>query len=313
MKRKVIQIADSTQLISLPRKWAQQYNIKKGDELEITEYGNKLSIATELKQERQEIDIDVTDLDRSSILHTIRSLYRRGFDSIRVSFKKQMAPHYRCEDEKRIISLLHEEVNRLPGIDIVQQKSDFCVITSLSTLNQQEFDSVLRRIFILLTDTSRDFLQAIENNDQILLQTIEEKHFSITKFVSYCCRLLNKIGHPEQKNQALAYHIIATIYNISAVLKYAARDAHEYGKEFSKESKKIVKSVNDSLLLYHEFFYKYSFEKITELSMNKESIKKAVRTLSAKTPVKETIILSNLTQTLELVLDITSARTSLEY
>ena len=37
MKRKVIQIADSTQLISLPRKWSLAHGIKKGDELEITD------------------------------------------------------------------------------------------------------------------------------------------------------------------------------------------------------------------------------------------------------------------------------------
>ena len=33
MKRKVIQIANSTQLISLPRKWSQKYGVKKGDEI----------------------------------------------------------------------------------------------------------------------------------------------------------------------------------------------------------------------------------------------------------------------------------------
>ena len=33
MKRRVIQIGNSTQLISLPRKWAQQFGVKKGDEI----------------------------------------------------------------------------------------------------------------------------------------------------------------------------------------------------------------------------------------------------------------------------------------
>ena len=36
MKRKVIQIAESTQLVSLPRKWALANNIRRGDELEVT-------------------------------------------------------------------------------------------------------------------------------------------------------------------------------------------------------------------------------------------------------------------------------------
>ena len=44
MKRKVIQIADSTQLVSLPRKWTIKNGIKKGDELEIVEKGPKLIV-----------------------------------------------------------------------------------------------------------------------------------------------------------------------------------------------------------------------------------------------------------------------------
>ena len=313
MKRKVIQIAGSTQLISLPRKWAQSFNIKKGEELEISEQGNKLIVATELKPEKQEIEIDVTDLDRSSILHTVRSLYRRGFDSIRVNFKKPIAPHYRVGDTKKIISIIHEEVNRLSGVEIIQQKEDFCHITGLSTINQKEFDNVLRRVFILLTDESKDFLQAIEKNDKILLETIEEKHDSILKFINYCLRLLNKVGHPEQKNQAICYHIIATLYHITSQFKYAAREALVYARPFKKESCRIIALINSSLELYHDFFYKFDLTKVQELSQNKEKAKQLISELPSKNPLKETLILGRLSQVLEILLDMTDARMSLQY
>jgi len=47
MRRKVIQIADSTQLVSLPRKWALKHGIKKGDELNIEEKGSELLVSVE--------------------------------------------------------------------------------------------------------------------------------------------------------------------------------------------------------------------------------------------------------------------------
>ena len=47
MKRRVIQIAESTQLVSLPRKWAKKYNIKKGDELEVEIEGSSVRITTD--------------------------------------------------------------------------------------------------------------------------------------------------------------------------------------------------------------------------------------------------------------------------
>jgi len=42
MKRKVSQIGPATLMVSLPSKWAKQFGVKKGSELEIEEKGNKL-------------------------------------------------------------------------------------------------------------------------------------------------------------------------------------------------------------------------------------------------------------------------------
>jgi len=55
-------VANSTQLISLPRKWAQQFNVRKGDELEIEEEGNQLIIKTEGAPDTKEIAVDVSGI-----------------------------------------------------------------------------------------------------------------------------------------------------------------------------------------------------------------------------------------------------------
>ena len=66
MRRKVIQIADSTQLVSLPRKWAQNYGIKKGDELEVTEHGNRVMISVDKNPQTESIEIDLSNLELMS-------------------------------------------------------------------------------------------------------------------------------------------------------------------------------------------------------------------------------------------------------
>ena len=58
IKRRVIQIANSTQLISLPRKWTQKYNIRKGDELEVEEDGDRILVHTETVPNTKEIEVD---------------------------------------------------------------------------------------------------------------------------------------------------------------------------------------------------------------------------------------------------------------
>ena len=95
MKRRVIQIANSTQLISLPRKWTQKYGVKKGDEMEVEEQGNKILISTEKGAELGHIEIDVTGLDRTTILYYIQTLYRTGYDEIKVNFNNPTTIHYR--------------------------------------------------------------------------------------------------------------------------------------------------------------------------------------------------------------------------
>ncbi|MBI1969382.1 AbrB/MazE/SpoVT family DNA-binding domain-containing protein, partial [Candidatus Woesearchaeota archaeon] len=97
MKRKVIQIADSTQLVSLPRQWAKQQGIKKGDEIEVEVRGSTITIKAgeSGKPDLGKVIIDVSGLDRSSIMFAIRAAYRKGYDEIEVHFQSTTAPYYR--------------------------------------------------------------------------------------------------------------------------------------------------------------------------------------------------------------------------
>ena len=63
MKRKVIQIAESTQLISLPRKWAIENNIRKGDELEIEIKPNSLVVTTTTEREPLAVNVDLSGFE----------------------------------------------------------------------------------------------------------------------------------------------------------------------------------------------------------------------------------------------------------
>ena len=125
MKRKVIQIADSTQLVSLPRKWAIRYNIKKGDEVEVEEQGNKLLIGTEKTHDIGSIEVDISSLDRDSFMFLIRILYIRGYNEIKLTFNNPLADHHRIGKKVKVISEIHNEVNRLTGIEVIQQKENF--------------------------------------------------------------------------------------------------------------------------------------------------------------------------------------------
>ncbi len=313
MRRKVIQIAGSTQLISLPREWAKKYDIKKGDELNVEEDGSKVIVNTEKDLPFDDVEIDVTGLDKSSIMHTIRGLYRRGYDTIKVTFNKPLSIDYRTGEAHSVISIIHEEVNRLTAVEIIQQKENFCIIKEISETGTKEFDALLRRMFILLTDASKDLLAGLKNNDIIMLQTIEDKHDSIARFASYCLRLLSKKGYSDSGKSLVMYHIISSFDKIADVLKYTSWRALSYKKKLSRESMIVVEDIVKSLQMYYDFFYKFEIKKLQDLSENREKTKRKISVLTKTVPQQDVLILDTMAHTLEILLHITEARLSLEY
>lgn len=312
MKRKVIQIAESTQLISLPRTWAKKYNVKKGDELEVEEKGNKVEISTDISIKPDKITINVDNLDRSSIMYFIRGAYRRGYETIEIVFNKDVAYHYREKKDAKIISIIHEEVNRLVGVEVIQQKENFCVIKDISTVSFKEFDNILRRVFRLFLDASQDMFDGIKKDDFILIETIEEKHNSITKFISYALRLLNRNGFPESYKNSILYTIIVLMDKITDVLKYAGRDIVHYKLKLSKPSISLIEKVYKSYERYYRFFYKYSKEDVVVMYKNRDEIMTKFRALKNKLSKDELLVLNDIISTLEYVVGMTEARISLE-
>jgi len=312
MRRKVIQIANSTQLVSLPRTWAKEHDIKKGDELELSIQKNKIIISTEKESEQETIDVNVTNLDRSSLMFLIRALYKKGYDEINLRFDNQLAKHYRINENVKVISSIHQEVNRLTGIEIVQQKENFCKLKTISKTDDKELDNMIRRTFILLLDAAKDVIDAAKNGNSVLLETIEEKHDTLTKFISYCIRTINK-RKTEDKNTHFLYHIIATMDKIVDILKNCSRELEGFNKKVKKESLEVLNKTYSSFEKFYELFYKYNAETVKILSENKEQVMNSLISLSGKVPVQELLLLSNMNQTLELFRDLTESRIAMEF
>ncbi len=313
IKRKVIQIANSTQLISLPRKWTQKYGIKKGDEIEVEEQGNKIIVSNQKEIEHGSIEIDVTGLDRTTILYYIQSLYRFGYDEIKIVFNEPTTIHFKLDKKESIITIIHREVNRLIGYEIIQQKDNFCLIKDISVSSIQEFDTVFRRIFLLLNDASTDLLKGAKEMNLQLIETLEEKHDSITKFISYCSRLLNKYGYPDYRKTVVLYHILASLDKLIDALKNAARDLLKIKHRLDSKTIQLIQLIDSSIKLYSEFFFKFELKKATEIHKNRNDMLNFLFQYKNKLPADELVLLSKMEHIFELLTDMKVSRMSIEY
>ena len=314
MKRKVNRVGINTLTVSLPSKWAKLHNIKPGDEIDVVEEDKYLRIGTKIKPLPKSVTVDITGLDRSSIIYVVQNLYRRGFDEIHVIFKNTTTIHYRLQKEVTVISVIHKEVNRLVGVEVIQQKENSCIIKDISAESEKEFDALVKRVFFLMLDMSKDFVKGAKELDKYLISTIEEKHDSITKFISYCLRILNKKGYKEDTAKTiLMYHILANLDKVTDVFKYSARDILSFKKKLNKETIKILEKIGKSVYLYYELFYTYKSDTIQGLWKNREETLNMIKGMSKKIPSEEILLVNKTVQALELIADLTGSRVGLEY
>ncbi|MBU0615889.1 MAG: AbrB/MazE/SpoVT family DNA-binding domain-containing protein [Nanoarchaeota archaeon] len=313
MKRKVIKQGHNTLTITLPSKWAENLNIKPGDEVNLEELGTSLNISTEKAINLDSISINLTGLDRTSIMYYIRAVYRRGFDEIKVRFDEQYTHHIRIDKKKNIISVIQKEVNRLIGVEVIDQKKDSCVIKDISGDSFKDFDVILRKVFLLTNESLDNIIKGTRTKEKCFLEEVEDKHDTITKFISYCLRLMNQKGYPDYKKSRFIYTIINALDLIADINKYAAREIISYNKIFKKDTISVIELIRTNFNTFYELYYQFNLQKFAKLNEIRDKILKITDKIHNKIPGKELLILRDMEHILEIIREISGTRMGLEY
>ena len=284
MKRRVVQHGLSTLIVSLPSKWAKKYGIKKGDELDVEEYGNSLKLATDNEVECTVKDVDISSLDPLVKRYLIK-LYQEGHDQLNITFDKP-------ELIKKVKDAL---VKQLIGYETIHLRKnnlnlgkDSCIIKDLSGSMADEFDTAYRRIFLILKCMLSEGCEALKNKDSSMLNNISLIDLDINRLVNYCIRWINK---REIKNSNIYFTRIF--------------QCERAGDEYKAMIKTILNEkigLSDNFFRLHEgtvsFFdkvYRFTFnptrEHAIEVAKNFEAIKKEIENSLSENPCPEIKVL----------------------
>jgi len=311
MQRKVIQIANSTQLISLPRKWSIEHGIKKGDSIEIEENKGNLIVYSKKGIDKGSVEADISEMDRDSLMFFIRALYKKGYDEINLTFKNPTIEHIRLKQEMRTIDVISKEVSRLTGVDIFSHNEGYCTIRSITEDSPKAFENILRRIFLLTLEILNDLKEGYETGNEDILKSIQIKHDTITTFVVYTQRILNKIGYQILQKDDVIYHILEEIDSVVDAVKFSARSLLIFKIKASKESMKILKQIIGSFDLCYHFFYDNDLKKIKEINAKRYDILTLLSKTPEKVSKKEFIIIAYVGQISEKILNLAKSSMSL--
>lgn len=288
MKRKVIQIANSTQLVSLPRKWALKHNIKKGDELDVQEKGASVLVSVqEIKDKPLRAELNIGNMGRTS-KRVIGALYRGGYDEILIRFAKP-------EEIRHVQDILR---GGCIGFEMVEQGRNFCVVRKVSDVLYNELDSMFRRCFLFLISISKESFEVAEKLDRSALDSIAVMDKNITKFTDFCGRVLRK---QTQEKHIVMYHIMEELERMGDEYKNMCGFIVKNKITIHKDIKKIYKETTKLLEMLQDLFYKFDLNKMAKFYEDVASVEKAAKKYFAKANKQECRILGYITNILNIL------------
>lgn len=257
MKRKVIQIANSTQLVSLPRKWAQKQGINKGDEIDVEIDGDRLIIGGTKKPKIESATLTFKK-GEPYIRRPLSTLYKLGYDEVEIFY-----------DDPALIERIKAHTDTLLGFEIIHQSARRCVVKSVAATNEGEFNNMLRRIFLMLVTLGKESLELIEEEQFAQLVSIADLERTNNKLTLFCERVLNKFGYQDHKKQCLLHSLITLLEQVADAYRFICFQLAESKKRPAPSVIKVYKGVAGLTEKVQDTFYDYTLPKLIDFKTTK--------------------------------------------
>jgi len=188
--RKLQFTGGSTYIISLPKRWIDQNQLKKGSVIKLREEeGGLLSIIptdTAIQQERDETSIKVNPKDSPDlVIRKTVSTYLVGYNII----------HIKGEDQKQLSTRQRHEIktfsrNMLVGTEIVTDTPQELTLQVLLSYPELSVQSALRRMSIITASMQRDAITALKELDSQHAKEVLTTDNEVDRFNLYIVRQL---------------------------------------------------------------------------------------------------------------------------
>jgi len=257
MKRKVVKQGTSTLMVSLPSDWASRLKIKKGDELEVDAIESTLLISTRKEHFDKETELNIDDLS-PMIQLSGGAIFRAGYDRLKLTFS----------EPNRIADVNDTVRDEFSGFEIIEQGKTYCIIKKIEEGMEGGFELVLRRSFLLLLSMAEEGFEALKSSDYKEFDRLMQLERANNRLTNYCMRFLAKKGYEKPGKVQFIHYIIEQLEKLADeywFLFAAIKRKYSKGAKPSKDVLEYYKTVNESLRLFYELFYKFDKKKLVKI------------------------------------------------
>ncbi|MGD1834590.1 MAG: PhoU domain-containing protein [Nitrososphaeraceae archaeon] len=232
--RKIQFTGKSTYVLSLPKKWVNELNLKAGDPVTIIrESDNSLSIISDItKSAADSIDeataIILKDENVNTLKRKLVSMYLAGYNIIYIKSKIGRFTTSQREAARELVR------RNLIGTEIIADSIDQITIQVLITLPELSVNTAVRRMYLLAASMHKDALTSLHELNHELANQVMESDDEVDRFSLYILRnlviatknerILNEIGL-KNISDCLSYRL--AVKSIERIADHASRIAEK--------------------------------------------------------------------------------------
>ena len=251
MKRKVVQHGPSTLIISLPSNWIKQNNVKSGDELDVIDQDKTLVMESNSTTSIKSMTQNISSLEPFLVKTFLARIYQKGYDRA-----------YLVHNDTVLLKTIQEKTLELIGYEIIEQNNKYCLIQSISSHIELDFDNSLRKAFATAKQMLEIAIKAYEEKNHAALKGLQIIDLEVNRLCYFCLRQINKAQHVGVE-QAQQSHILYS--NIEA-LEHLGDDMTQLGMLLS-ETNRInpdITKMMQLLLNNFESVYSHFYDSTTD-------------------------------------------------
>lgn len=295
MRRKINRVGQNTLTVSLPTKWVKKIGLKQGDELELSEEGRNLIIGSTIKPKKFKINVDLSD-SGTMLNRVIAAIYKAGFTEASIYYKTS-----------KELDIIQSTVYRSCHVwEIMNVKKNNVDIHSISELNPERFEQILRKMVYAVSTIAKETYEAIENNDYEQLSNIILKDQIVDRHSDYCRRIINRGFELEFKRYGPLYSIPEQMEIAADVFKIINKEIIDNKIKLGKDQMKLFFEINKLIDMINEMIFDFNIEKIKILGKQEIKIRKMIDEISKKS-VKHIKIFVYLVNLFETIFELKSA------
>jgi len=166
---------------------------------------------------------NISSLEPFLVKAFLARIYQKGYDRA-----------YLVHNDPALLKKIQEKTLELIGYEIIEQNGKYCLIQSISSHIELDFDNSLRKAFIITKQMLEIAIKSCEDNNAAALEGLQMVDLEVNRLCYFCLRQINKEQHVG-KEQAQQSHML---YSTIESLEHLGDDMTHLGKYLSGANRK---------------------------------------------------------------------------